>query len=413
MSPSIIAYLYLNINFLLGSYGFTHNFYTLPKQLILNETIKNWQFYNIRLIYFNLFNIILIISYYTAYFFKIKTINFFKILFNKINYSKSFIVAFFVIFLFLLLHGFINKTNHFILLKGYSFIPVFLLSTYVIVHISYRRMKWRYIFYILLLISIASFSYNSKREAISLLIPILILELNLYKYNLKLSFKTFSIILVLFLIIGWLVIGMSILRGYGNYKAKNIFIALKYTKDYLSRKESYSYLMNNFEIISTYVHSNNSIEMICKNPNKLTYGSTLLKPVFLFIPRSIWKSKPNSIIDKYTTEYDPEFRSKGGSYPISIQSELFWNFHFGGLLIGFFIMIILNSFYYSLIKKIGDISIYYAVFSIFIYSMFFFLIRGSGFDLFFAQLFIAFIFSFFIYFLFYFINFFKYEKTNY
>ncbi len=408
LSPSILTYLYININFLIGSLGYMQDLYTLQNQELLVRTISHWQFYKLRLLYFNFFNIILIISYYISKKFKTKPILFFNKYFSKINYKKSFFIAVILFSIFLLFHGFINKSNNYIILKGYTFIPVFLIATYIIIYLSFSNSKFRYIYFLILLTLFVIFSYNSKREALVLLIPIILIELNTYKHRIKLKLKTIISFIFVSLFVGWLVIGMSIMRGYGNFKPKNFFEALAYTNKYLSTKNSYSYLMNNFEILSTFFHSNNSIEIVNKDLEKLSYGSTLFKPLFIFVPRSVWEGKPRSMIDRYTKEFDPMFRAKGGSYPISLPSELFWNFHVFGLIVGMIIMFFLNLLYFSVIKSIKNKVIYYSVFKIFIYSMIPFLIRGSGFDLFFAILLIGFLISILIYSIFTFFSILKY-----
>lgn len=71
------------------------------------------------------------------------------------------------------------------------------------------------------------------------------------------------------------------------------------------------------------------------------FGFTLIKPLFYFIPRSIFPDKPESLSIIYSQTFNPGFAASGGSQPITIIGDLFWNlsyfslvplFIFGGFL---------------------------------------------------------------------------------
>lgn len=108
---------------------------------------------------------------------------------------------------------------------------------------------------------------------------------------------------------------------------------------------------------------------------------------FVGIPVEIFQEKPRSILDSYTNYYDQSFRAIGGSYPINLYSEFFWNFSFFSLFLVPFVGLLLERFFS--LKFWGvligrQISILKLVLWCFIYEMCLVLFRGSGLDLFFV-----------------------------
>jgi hypothetical protein len=56
------------------------------------------------------------------------------------------------------------------------------------------------------------------------------------------------------------------------------------------------------------------------------YGETFLKPLMSVFPREIFINKPISISSLFSREFNYEFYSYGGSEPITIFGETYWNF---------------------------------------------------------------------------------------
>ncbi len=67
-----------------------------------------------------------------------------------------------------------------------------------------------------------------------------------------------------------------------------------------------------------------------------TYGVNFAKPLYAIIPRDIWEEKPISISRLFAKKFNPDFYAQGGSEPITIYGELFWNFGYLSFL--FFIL---------------------------------------------------------------------------
>ena len=102
--------------------------------------------------------------------------------------------------------------------------------------------------------------------------------------------------------------------------------------------------------------------------------------------------KPDSIIELYTSVYSPSFRLIGGSYPINILSEYFWNFHFMGIVIVLVVAILSNHFFLNIIKHIGTFSFVSRIWMLYAYMHFITYVRGSGLDQYLVYIFIGFIF---------------------
>jgi len=59
-----------------------------------------------------------------------------------------------------------------------------------------------------------------------------------------------------------------------------------------------------------------------------TYGKNFFKPLYAFIPREVWVDKPITISRLFSKKFNKWFYDQGGSEPITIYGELFWNFGF-------------------------------------------------------------------------------------
>ena len=174
---------------------------------------------------------------------------------------------------------------------------------------------------------------------------------------------------------------MSILRGYGGYKANNFFEASTYVFEYTSSQFFLPAIANNLELSYTYLHSNNVIEYVKRGKMDYTLGETFVKPFFIFIPSSIIE-KPKNSIGYYTETYDKEFREEGGSYPVGIQSEFYLNF---GMLSLFFVIpffVFFNTLYRWTLKLIERKEIINYIYLLYGYQIFLTLVRGSGLDIF-------------------------------
>ena len=373
-SPSFIAVTYINLNFFFGSIVFER----ASVYAFLLGPYAEWSNSNFVMGYFNLANFAIILSYFIG----IKTPSLFKIqpICNLKNFSSQ--VLFLSGVLLITIFVFYDLNLNFLGGQGsYSVVPKTLGALFLIVTIfKFPSLGKRLLYYLILLIFFSVISWEDKRDAIFLLLPILILESTKFKIAInlkKLILACFSLFVILYLILL-----MSITRGYGGYKADTFMAANSYVLDYINSNDFVPGFMNNLEISYTYLHSNNAIERIIKEPELITYGGTIVKPLFMFVPRNLYENKPKSIIHHYTHAYSKEYRNSGGSWTISIQSEMFWNFHFFGIFFGAMFFLVFNAVYHHTIELIKNDNIVNYLPLLYFYEVLLVLFRGSGMDLF-------------------------------
>tara|TARA_X000000368_G_scaffold417984_1_gene416053 strand:+ start:965 stop:2293 length:1329 start_codon:yes stop_codon:yes gene_type:complete len=263
-----------------------------------------------------------------------------------------------------------------------STIPKTLFALFIILYLQ-KYPNWaRYVGYVVIILFLATISIHEKREAFFLLIPILFFES--LKHSLKLNLKSSIALFFLMIYSLFLILAMSIARGYGGYgEFDSIYDTIALIPAYMSSDIFIGGLLLNLEVGYFYFHGVNAIELVLKDSTILSMGSTLIKPLFLFMPRFMFPFKPEQMIALYTVQHDPAFRAMGGSYPISIFSEFFWNFHLAGLFLIIFLIIFCYYFYMRLIESIENFSISYILFYLVCYFNIIMLARGSGLDMYF------------------------------
>lgn len=241
----------------------------------------------------------------------------------------------------------------------------------------------RLFFYLIELFLIGLQHWDSKREILFVLIFLVFYEIIVNNICLRIKIKYLTSILGVMSLAFYIILVASISRGYGEYNVEGDPVkASSHVLDFLNSDVAIDAFAANFELSYGYGHSSNAVDIVYRNPIDLLFGSTLIKFIFIPIPRSVWEGKPRSIVDVYTSTFDPSFRNKGGSYPISFFSELFWNFHLFGLLVLFLVFNILNRAYFLMINKMNrNKTSTYLIFLTFMYTTFIQFIRGSGIEL--------------------------------
>ncbi|EIH4362643.1 hypothetical protein [Escherichia coli] len=63
------------------------------------------------------------------------------------------------------------------------------------------------------------------------------------------------------------------------------------------------------------------------------YGVTILKPVISIIPRSIFPDKPETSSRLFPKYFNKQFYNVGGSEPVTLFGELYWNFSYLSLIV--------------------------------------------------------------------------------
>ena len=176
-----------------------------------------------------------------------------------------------------------------------------------------------------------------------------------------------------------LIVPLSIMRGYGNFDAEIFSEALRYVGTYVQSDFFLPSLGNNIEAVYFYFHGMNSFQLAFEAEAYL-YGETIINMFFLGSSLYGFDDGFRSSIDVYTQQYDPEFRSIGGSYPIMVLSEFVMNFGAFSLLFFPFFLLILDSIWKN-IRTINNPAARFSLEATVLYASLL-LARGSSFDLF-------------------------------
>lgn len=241
-----------------------------------------------------------------------------------------------------------------------------------------RHSKGRFLFYLLYLLILLQFSFSNKRELAMALFAIAFLECYGKNYKLNLNFKSsFICVSFIFLFLA-MVLAASILRGYGGFEPKSFFHAILLIPSYVSSDVFIDGITDNLELNYSYGTSVTAMDYVITQKMDYLYGASLIKPLFLPIPREIWETKPESSMLIFTREFSYVWWQNGGSLPIMLAADMFINFHFFGIFIFICIVYFLNKAF-SLFK-LGHTSSFkmHGYFFLFITTLMF--VRGSGLD---------------------------------
>jgi hypothetical protein len=231
----------------------------------------------------------------------------------------------------------------------FSIIPKTIVAIILFYELSNRRIRYRWLVYLFTFGIFVLTNYNSKREAFFLIITILFLES--VAGNIKVRNFSFKYTLFLGLAAGVLVVAlivMTIARGYGGYQLGSAFDAVKYVPVMLADENFIGFIFTTSEAPTTCYHSLKAIEMISRHPDYTTYGSTLAKVFFVPIPKDVFGFKPLSMTSIFTKLEAPALYRVGGSLPVNMYAEMYWNFNILGIPAVGLLMALLNHLYKKL-----------------------------------------------------------------
>lgn len=256
-----------------------------------------------------------------------------------------------------------------------------LLSIYLILLLHRYGATARYIGFIAILLTMVVLHPFDKRHAIFLVFPFIFLEVRTGAMRFSLRSMVALFLLVCLLI--FLLLAMSIARGYGGYDVdESVILAMSFIGEYISSDIFLAAFFQNIEVTYFYFHYVNAVEFVLSGQAELALGSTLIKPLFIPIPRDVIAWKPDSIIHLYTSAYDPKFRAMGGSWPPNFAAEYIWNFHIFGVLL-FPLFAWMNVRVFNILMNLNaSARPFLFAFYLFIYMNIFVYARGSGIDLF-------------------------------
>ena len=245
------------------------------------------------------------------------------------------------------------------------------------------RSPWRWPVTLLIIGLIATISYDSKREAIFLLLPALFLEFA-YGSRLRMSPRAMIGGAALGIMSVYAIVAMSMMRGYGGMSPTSFFHALTLVPQYLTSRSALAMLGNNFEFTYTFQSMHDAVysSTIAKTGGSFP-GETYLRALFVGVPENLFQWRPDTIIDSYSNYSNPNARAlSGASYPPTFIGEAFWNFRIFGLLAVPLVAFLMDQIYRFLMNIYQDARSWTtmtACMVVFHYVLIF--QRGSGLDI--------------------------------
>lgn len=195
------------------------------------------------------------------------------------------------------------------------------------------RGKWyRWPIYAAYLAAQVAFDFDNKREIAMTLFLMIFLEVYYSRTALKFGLRNIiSYTLALCAFLG-LVLAASILRGYGSFQVTSLIDAFGYIPQYMTSELFADGVTDNLELNFNYGVTITSIDQTLRGVIDYQYGSSLIKVLFLPIPRDSIPYKPESVMQLFTRIYAPERWLENGSLPVMFASDMFVNFNYLGLL---------------------------------------------------------------------------------
>lgn len=244
-----------------------------------------------------------------------------------------------------------------VLKTGFYFAAFFVVSYYqvfnalsfqlalLILHLTDRSVQGRrhryaiYTFY--LLVSLA-FSFENKRDIAMILFSIVFLEAYFGGYRLK---ATVGNLAAYCLIVGSfmaLILAASIMRGYGQFSVTSVLAALYLVPAYIGSELFINSIADNLELTYNYGVTVTSIDHVLRAQIDYRYGASLVKVLFLPIPRDVFAFKPESAMQVFTQVFAPHWWVQKGSMPVGFASDMFMNFHYFGLFVYALVLSLIN-----------------------------------------------------------------------
>lgn len=388
-SPGFLAVLYINLSIILGNYSLYNNL-SIDEYKYRDTLYNNLENLQVAYSYILLCSWIAIIS--------VNTRNFNQINLSLINKIKDRSVTGKLVLSFVLLIFFSVIKIDLSTIGGvgdFSTIPKTVTSIIIIILLSKNKVKFRFILYLFIFLLFVFTNFESKREAVFMALPMFLFETlfgNIKPFDI--SFKKVAIYLVGGITMVYLILVMTIARGYGGYPLSGPLDAINYVPNLIDDYDLISLVSTTSEAPTTTYHSVKAIELINEDISLLSFGSTYAKLLFIFLPKSIFDYKPLSMTTIFTGFEDSDFLDIGGSLPINFYAEAFWNFYFFGCLVVLLILIAFNNVYIWMIKQLQQKHLplmFYGI--VFAYTYIIGFYRGFGFDLYGVMIIVAIMFS--------------------
>ena len=210
--PGSILAMYVLLSHGLGSWAFA-NEYVLPYRFYEDWTGLE----NLGLASFLISTSCVLILFFQSYFLPINEVKKSDFVKKDINYKKI-IISFFI---FAFLYQFLDNLSFLGGDGSFKQIAVLYFSCFLFYEFSKINSSYiRLFFSFLIIILVSIISVDDKRDAIFLMLPFLFCEM--YRLNFKISFKAFIGLIIFSFFTGFLIICMSLMRGYGSYEISSL-----------------------------------------------------------------------------------------------------------------------------------------------------------------------------------------------
>jgi len=204
----------------------------------------------------------------------------------------------------------------------------------LVVHLTepaLRRRSYRFAVFGIYLLVMLSFSFENKREIAMTLFLLIFLEAYFSRAKLRFRPADLATYVGAGMLFFMLILAASILRGYGDFEVKSAMQAVTLIPKYISSDLFIDGITDNLELNYCYGTTITSMDHGLRGLFDFQYGASLVKWVFLPIPRDALDYKPMSMMQLFTSEYLPEWWRSGGSLPVMFAADMFLNFHIFGL----------------------------------------------------------------------------------
>ena len=137
-----------------------------------------------------------------------------------------------------------------------------------------------------------------------------------------------GIVMLLFVVIG------GIFRSYlGAPHADELAVRLL-KQGWKHPKEWYGFVTQSMDYVQCY----DILLLLTNRSYPLGYGSTYLKFIYQFIPRTIWHAKPQNVTIVMAQLFRPAQFAKGVTYNPALLGEMYYNFGMPGVVLGSFLV---------------------------------------------------------------------------
>lgn len=368
-SPSFLIITYVCFSFTVGGFAFSHA-YVLSRQDLVD--FWRWSHFNTTTAYFMSCNVCAMFAYFLArrgqsggnrhhepsslqpYIPQLAAGGILLVVFSVVGLGLS---------------AFGGSGNFSIVPREFGFLVIAVVLT---------KTRWRYRFlaYVGLLLLFAAAQYSNRRVVLLLGLSVVFIEAA-HLQDLRLSFRRVLTCVVVIALAALLQVTMTIARGMDGFKG-SYWQTFSRIGNFVGLENAATYSLKQTEGPSTFFHSCNGVNYVFDDPSLLTYGSTLAKVLFIPVPRMIMPSKPASMVDIYTTRWNPAWRRAGCSTGIDVYAEYFWNFHVFGVFFAAIIPYFLNRAFFFYLSRLRAGNVWPFIYVAVGYDVLLMYARGHG-----------------------------------